>query len=79
MCPGPVVVSYDHPGVVGGVVTGEGLACLAVVVVLLSEHVTHDVGRVAAAWDNVVQTVRGLGEGPSHSPLSLNGHYAPSL
>ena len=49
MCPGPVVVSYDHPGVVGGVVTREGLACLAVVVVPLSEHVTHDVGRVAAA------------------------------
>ena len=49
MCPGPVVVSYDHPGVVGGVLTREGLPCPAVVVVLLSEHVTHDVGWVAAA------------------------------
>ena len=46
-----VVRGYHHPGIVSGVVTWEGLARLAVVVILLGKQVTHRVRGVAAPLD----------------------------
>ena len=62
-----VVVRDHHPGVVGGVIAGKGLASLAVVVVFLSKNITDDVRRVAATLD--VDQQRGV----SHHLLLLRG------